>query len=162
MVIELAASIRRGTSISVWLFWTVDCGLITVGTSVGTWGENVEMIGKVLQYSLSAPPFSTLLTTVDLYGLAFKWLICAEPSHFIALYHTFSRFFRDSACAVWRSKRHWENLLTLSHIVTARTALTRDCLHCNSTMTLCVYSVYKGIRVYYVVNHSIVYCQSCW
>ena len=103
-----------------------------------------DWVEKVLQYSLSTPPLRTLRTTVDLYCLAAKWLKSTEPTHFIALYHTFPGVFRDSACAQCRSKRGWENLLTLSHIVTADTVLIRDCVYCNSTMGSLLYSVYTA------------------
>lgn len=60
-------------------------------------GERVE---KVLQYSLSAPPIRILRATVDLYFLALKWFEIAEPSHKIALCHTFSHRFNRGLTVV--------------------------------------------------------------
>jgi hypothetical protein len=126
-----------------------------------------ELLKKVLQYSLSAPRSSSLGSTIDLYGSAFKWLKCAEPSHFIALYHTFSGVFKDSACAVWRSKRGRENLLTLCHTVTADLEWSWLCVYCDSTVSLCVYCdltvchciycVYGRLCIYYRLD--CVYCS---
>lgn len=62
--------------------------------------RNDERVEKVLQYSLSAPPISILRATVDLYCGAFKWLEFAEPSHKIALYHTFSPWFNRGLTVV--------------------------------------------------------------